>query len=220
MIVVLPLTVYFHTMTKRYEMVGIGGVLYPTAQDAASHTYMKQDGSLPSTPLIFPDNPFNDQIKNDKHILDLGCGIGRNLSWIMENTSADYTGLEPNASMRQFYWDIQDEKYKSRTNIVSHYNQIPDNVKFDVVVCTFVFQHIGRMTADDQMNVIDITNEVVKYCNPGCVWIMYEHDWEDMWIEEWAAECNVNFAVYKRDYAGIPELVDRRPHHLMIWQND
>lgn len=205
---------------KRYEMVGIGGVLYPTAHDAASHTYMKNDGSLPSTPLIFPDNPFNEQVAAAQNILDIGCGIGRNLSWIMENTQANYIGLEPNASMRQFYWDIQNTKWQNRAQVIPHIDNFPEDIKFDIVVCTFVFQHIGRMTAPDQMNVIDITKEVLKHCKPGCVWIMYEHDWEDLWIEDWIRECNVNLVVYHRDYTGIPELIDRRPHHLMIWKND
>ena len=30
--------------------------------------------------------------------------------WIMENTNATYIGLDPNTTMTNFFWDVQEEQ--------------------------------------------------------------------------------------------------------------
>lgn len=202
---------------KLLEKYGVASGEFETANDAASHTYMKNDGSLPSTELIFPTNPFNDSVQKAKSVLDLGCGIGRNLEWIMLNTDAHYYGLDPNKSMLLHFWNIQDSKWADRVTLVSSFDQLPD-IKLDIVVCTFVFQHIGYRTSDEQMNVTDITLEALKHCHDETVWIMYEHDWEEKWLERWFDDVKCVPVVYDRDSTAIPNLFDRGAHHLIIWK--
>lgn len=204
---------------KKLEPFGIAGRIYETPHSAAQDTYSDSSGNLPSTPLIFPDNPFNDDVATAKVILDLGCGIGRNLSWIMENTNAHYIGLDPNPSMLRFFWTVQDVvKYGSRVTLYSSFDQIPADTVIDVVVVTFVFQHIGFRPNEAQMNVSDITKNVRRFTTENTVWIMYEHEWEEKWAHRWMVENGVQPVVYEREYAGIPELTHRGLHDLIIWQ--
>lgn len=205
-------------MNKRFEAFGLASKYYLTLDEARGNTYTARDGSQPSTPLIFLDNPFNNEVSAAKNILDIGCGVGRNLEWVMTHTKANYVGLEPNPSMRKYFWDIQDKKWKDRVRLCADFTEFDPTVKFDVVECTFVFQHIGDMAPPDVMNAVDITKKIFEYCNPGCVWILYEHDLEQHWIEWWQKECGIEFSVYKGQYDGIEELTHRGNHHLMIFK--
>jgi SAM-dependent methyltransferase len=200
---------------KKLVEYGIASTHFKDAQEAHSHTYMTNDGRAVSTLLIFTDNPYNVQVAAAKHILDIGSGTGRNLDWIMQNTEAQYHGVDPNPSMHEFFWDIQDTKWQDRTHLYTSFDLPP--IHFDVVVCTFVFQHIGFRPPTGQMNVVDITKEALKFCTPDTVWIMYEHDWEEPWIWQWMEECDILPQVILPNYKGIPELTDRGAHHLIIW---
>jgi SAM-dependent methyltransferase len=200
---------------KKLVEYGVAATHFTSAQDAHSHTYMTNDGRAVSTPLIFADNPYNDRVAGAKAILDIGCGTGRNLEWVMQNTDAHYYGIDPNPSMHEFFWDVQDTKWLSRVSLFREFT-FPA-VQFDAVVCTFVFQHIGFRPPTGQMNVTDITKEALKFCDEKTVWIMYEHDWEEPWMEQWMAECNIHDPLIMRDYTGIPELTHRGAHHLIIW---
>lgn len=215
-------------MEKKLKTFGISDHIYVSPEDAIGQTYTTRDGEAVPTPLIFPDNPFNEDIKNAKHILDVGCGIGRNLSWIMENTNAHYYGFDPNESMLKWFWDVQDKKYESRVTISEGF--INPLEKYNVVVCTFVFQHIGYRPPEDIMNVGDITAEIKKNTSDGCIWILYEHDAEERWIEWWLCEQEINPDVYIRNYKGIEQLTHRddyvagdmydigASHNLIIWK--
>jgi len=204
-------------MTKRFEAVGLAATVYTTLDDAIGNTYTRRDGSHPSTPLMFPDNPFNDNIEVAKNILDLGCGVGRNLEWIMTHTKANYIGLEPNPSMRRFFWEKQDTKWKDRVKLCADFSELDPNVKFDAVVCTFVFQHIGSRVHPEVMNIADITKKVFEYSHPDCVWIMYEHEKEEYWISSWLKECAITPSVIMGEYCGIEELTHRGSHTLIIF---
>lgn len=217
---------------KELVKYGVAAKDYTDAHYAASETYMSHDSKLVSTPLTFDGNPFNDDVKNAKVILDLGCGVGRNLEWIMENTNAIYIGLEPNSSMLQYFWtynekyrsDTHTHNYKQRIRLVRDFHELRAIINedelppIDVVVCTFVFQHIGFRPGITQMNVADITKAAQEFTRKpeGALWIMYEHDWEEPWIDRWEDECNVTFDVYERSF-DYPLLTDRGRHHLMIW---
>jgi len=211
---------------KELVKFGVAAKDYTDANYAASETYMSHDAKLVSTPLTFPENPFNDRVSSAKVILDLGCGVGRNLEWVMENTNAIYIGLEPNESMLQFFW-THNEKYRhsDRIRLVRDFHELRAIVKadelppIDVVVCTFVFQHIGFRPGITHMNVADITKAAQEFtAKPdGAVWIMYEHDWEEMWIDRWEEECGITFDVYERSF-NYPLLTDRGLHHLIIWR--
>src|SRR5574338_660681 len=157
-------------MNKKLESVGVAGGEFLTAQDAASHTYMRRDGSMPPTPLMFVDNPFNEAVYNSRLILEIGCGTGRNLSWIMNNLRADYVGIEPNPSMRRAFWEIQNHDWKPRTVLLGSFEYLPPSDWADVVLCTFVFQHIGYRVNPDQMNITDITlRSETSYCVVGII---------------------------------------------------
>ena len=210
---------------KQLTKYGVASGDYKTAIEAASHTYMDKNEKLVPTPLIFADNPFNEQVKNAKNILDLGCGVGRNLSWIMENTNAHYWGFDPNQSMLDHFWEVNDPKWKDRVTLAKstdeiNFMMIDAPPKMDVVVCTFVYQHIGYRPDANSMNITDITQEVRRFSKSNSIWIMYEHDWEEIWIDRWFMECGIDPDVYKRDYTGIEELTHRRPHHLIIFEDD
>ena len=196
---------------------GVAAKDYTDPHYAASETYMTNDNKLPPTPLTFPENPFSGDVILAKNILDLGCGVGRNAPWIMENTQAHYYGIDPNTSMTQYFWNFVDRKYASRITIANDFDEVPLYVTFDIVVCTFVFQHIGFRPPANYMNVSDITNAVRRFTTKDTIWIMYEHDWEEKWIERWQEECNITFHVYKRDFE-FPGLAERGNHHLMVWR--
>ena|SRR6185437_250910 len=204
---------------KTFKAFGVASKNYQTKETAYGDTYTARDNSHPSTPLVMPLNPYNSEIIIAEAILEIGSGVGRNLKWIMENTSAHYYGIEPNESMRRFFWDYQEKKWEHRVTLVPTFEQLPIDLKADVVVVTFTFQHIGFMTPDDVFNVTDITKEAMKYTKSDAVWIMYEHDFEDNWIDRWKQECNIHFAVYERLYP-FEHLNHRGNHHLIIFKQN
>lgn len=208
---------------KKLEMVGVAGKNYPTAKQAIDDTYTTRDGENVSTNLTPNENLFSVDILASKNILDVGCGIGRNLKWIMENTEAHYHGLDPNESMLNFFWQVQDNKWKDRVSLYKDFSTFP-NIKFDTVVVTFVFQHIGYRTAEHQMNIDDITREIRKYTHSGTVWFIFEHSGEETdWISRWLENNDINPQVFIKGYKGLEELTHRDwlvdgGHHLLIWK--
>lgn len=216
---------------KIFEKYGVAKKDYGSAHDAKGDTYTCRDGSFVSTNLACDENPFKQELIKSKYILDFGCGVGRNLSWIMQNTSANYVGIDPNTYMTKYFWEVQKERdeysdeWMSRTTVCNTFEEIPSNVKFDYVVSTFVLQHLGyRLTGDSIMNITDITQTIFKNLNDGAVWFAIEHDGEEPgWLDRWRSENNIEFDVYIRGYKGIPELthrdnVHRDGHHLIIFK--
>lgn len=200
------------------------GVSYKQFTDpveARGFTYTTKDDRCPSTPIIFDDNPYNENIKNARYVLDVGCGIGRNLQGVMENTNAVYYGFDPNPDMMKFFWNWQDTKYKDRVILVGSLDDIPSEMKFDLVLITFVFQHIGYMPLGSVMNVADIGKEVSRFTQPETVWEMYEHDGENDWIQRWFDDMKIDAKniTYKRNYTEFSELIDRGSnHHLILFK--
>lgn len=219
-------------MDKVLEKFGVASRDYETKEHAMSDTYTTRDGRWVTTPFACNDNPYSQEFLNAKNVLDIGCGCGRNLRWFMENTNAHYWGLDPNATQLQYFWELNDTKWKDRVSLMMHFNQLPLPL-FDVVVSTFVFMHIGFRPPEGVMNVVDITKEVMKHTVNGCVWFLWEHDGEEKWIDYWAHECNIPLEtppnVYMRNYSGkdfdilthrnnlVP---DRTGHHLMIFKEE
>ena len=208
-------------MPKVFREFGTGAFYqHPSLEFAKSAVYQKDDGTWPPTPLIFPDNPFNEDILEAETIFDYGAGCGRNYPWVRDNTKARYVGLEPNATMRDWFW--HQNKLEANIEMWENLSELErfNTLKFDVVICTFVFQHLGYKFTDDTdtMNLTDITKSIQRMCNPGAVWIMYEDEREGSWIQRWKYECDITFDVFKPDYLWQPDLADRGPHHLMIWR--
>lgn len=202
---------------KKLESFGVAGINFKDKDIARGYTYTTKDDKLVPTNLIPDENPFGDDILNAKYILDIGCGVGRNLEWVMENTDAVYIGLDPNESILQYFWACQNEIWKCRVQLYKNFDEIPNDIIFDVVVSTFVFQHIGFRPNETQMNISDITKEARKFTRDGTIWFLFEHDGEEDWTERWFSEQNWQPTVYFRNYIGIPELTHRgTDHHLII----
>ena len=213
---------------KKY---GVAGKNYEDATTAKGDTYTKIDGGFPPTNLACSDNPFTKELESAKYILDFGCGVGRNLPWIMENTDAIYIGLDPNTTMTEYFWDVQIEQghnvesWNDRIQLYNDFDDIPSDINFDYIVTTFVLQHLGyRYINFGTMNLDDITQQLISRLNKRGVWFLIEHDSEEDWIPRWTKNGNINLDVYIRSYTGLPELTDRDHtapnggHHLMIWK--
>jgi cyclopropane fatty-acyl-phospholipid synthase-like methyltransferase len=208
---------------KEFKAFGVASKMYNNAKEAADDTYTTKDGKLEPTPLIFNDNPFNDNVKNAKKIFEIGFGVGRNVSWIMENTSAHYYGVEPNPTMFNAFWEYNDKKYQDRIHLYKHFNEISPCIRFDIVLSTFVLQHIGYMPLEDTMNVNDIVTNIRTHTKQDTVWIILEHDSEDSWIEQLFNDQDISPDVYIRRYKGIESMTHRdhtthTGHHLIIWK--
>jgi SAM-dependent methyltransferase len=216
---------------NKLKKFGVAGKTYLEAETAKGDTYTTNDGGFPSTNLGCSDNPFIEELNTARYILDFGCGVGRNLAWIMQNTDATYIGLDPNNSMTKFFWDVQEEQgyniedWKPRVQIYNEFDDIPSDIKFDYVVSTFVLQHLGyRYINPDAMDLDDITKTIKSKLNNGAVWFSIEHDSEESWIEQWLSNNDINLDVYIRSYTGLPELTHRDHcapnggHHLLIFK--
>jgi SAM-dependent methyltransferase len=207
-------------MTKVLRAIGISGQPHETPIDAARASYITDQGDFPATPLDMEENPLASEIPTAKYVLDLGCGVGRNLPWIMERTGAIYVGVDPNPSMLQFFWAIQDPQYLNRVHLYPDIESIPKDIVFDVVLSTFTLQHIGFRTLGDAMNVTDITKAILPYTSDFTIWIALEHELDEPgWVAQWAEECGIGFVVFERNYNKLPYLNHRGVPHLMIWQN-
>jgi SAM-dependent methyltransferase len=215
----------------KLKKFGVAGKDYGDATSAKGDTYTTLDGGFPPTNLACSDNPFIEELNSSKYILDFGCGVGRNLPWIMENTDAIYIGLDPNTTMTEYFWEVQSqqgydiEAWKSRVQLYNDFDDIPSDINFDYIVTTFVLQHLGyRYINFDTMNLDDISKQLISRLNDGGVWFLIEHDSEEDWIFRWTKNNNINLNVYIRSYKGLPELTDRDHtapnggHHLMIWK--
>jgi cyclopropane fatty-acyl-phospholipid synthase-like methyltransferase len=209
---------------KTFKPFGMAAGNYSSLGEAAINTYQDAEGKMPPTPLAFPDNPFSAECLAAKNIFEIGSGVGRNIPWVMEHTQADYWSVEPNETMRKYVWDFNDRKYYDRVMLYPNFIPIPP-ITFDVVLSTFVFQHIGYMPSDEIDNVTDITNHIRKFTHKGTIWILIEHDSEDKtWINRWFKEQNITPDVYIRGFKGIPEITARDScapnggHHLIIWK--
>jgi 2-polyprenyl-3-methyl-5-hydroxy-6-metoxy-1,4-benzoquinol methylase len=215
----------------KLQKFGVASKDYNAADLAKGDTYTRLDGSFPPTNLACKENPFSDQLKDAKYILDFGCGVGRNLPWIMENTNAIYVGLDPNTSMIQYFWEVQTEQgyniesWKNKVQLYNDFSEIPSDINFDYIVTTFVLQHLGyRYINVNTMNLDHITQALISRLNTGGIWFLIEHDSEENWISRWTNNNNIDLDIYIRSYKGIPELCDRDNtapnggHHLMIWK--
>ncbi len=206
-------------MEKKLEMFGVAARDYKDKEEAIGYTYTTRTGENISTNLTPAENPFSEQILSSKNILDVGCGIGRNLKWIMENTNSHYHGIDPNESMLRFFWEVQDQKWKDRVTLHKDFSTFT-NVKFDTVVITFVFQHIGYRPSESQMNIDDITNEIKKYTTGETVWFLFEHQGEEPWISKWLKNNKIEPHVFIENYGGLEELTHRGNHNLIIGKKD
>ncbi len=187
---------HFHLSSKKLDPYGVSIDNYNDADHAKGYTYTTRDGGFPPTPIFSPLNPFNEEIKNAKNVLEIGGGVGRNLPIIMEETNAHYHMVDPNDKMRNYFWDIQDKKYMDRVTLYKDFSELPSDVVIDFVLVTFVFQHIGFRPSIENMNVADITLEAMKHTRDGAVWFVLEHEREEVWQTRWMKACGIVPDVY------------------------
>ena len=215
---------------KTLKKYGEASKNYTSMEWARFDTYTTRDDTFPPTNIACKENPYKDELNTAKYILDFGCGVGRNLPWIMKNTNATYVGLDPNLEMIKYFWDVQESEghpineWKSRVELYNTFEQVPDNLKFDYVISTFVMQHLGyRYNEIGAYNLTDITKNILSRMNTNAIFFALEHDHEEDWITRWLYENNLKLDVYLRGYKGLPELTDRdflttSGHHLMIFK--
>ena len=184
---------------KKFETYGIASGNFKSLNEALAHS--KIQDKLVKSPIVFPQNPFNQHILESNNILEIGCGTGRNLEWILNNTKATYIGLDPNISMLNYFWE-QNCGYNymnKRIHITSDiYNSILQSKKYDVILSTFVFQHIAYNPTENIMNIDDITQIILRFTNKETVWFLIEHEGEqkDGWFDRWIN--NNKFTLHKK----------------------
>lgn len=217
---------------KVLKKFGVASENFSSAESARGATYTTRDNKFPPTTLACPGNPYITELNSAKYILDFGCGVGRNLPWIMNNTNAHYIGLDPNTDMTRFFWEVQSNEghnineWKPRVTLINEFSELDTNIKFDYVVTTFVLQHLGyRYIVINGLNLTEITKKILSRMNDGAVFFAIEHESEEYWIDRWLRECNIKLDTYIRAYKGLPELTERDfttwglGHHLMIFKH-
>lgn len=208
---------------------GVASKTYLSAEEAKGDTYTRVNGDFPSTNLFCKENPYKKEAQQAQYILDFGCGVGRNMPWVMMNTDAIYVGIDPNETMLYHFWEIQKqngfskEDWNDRVILYKDFSQIPEEIKFDYIISTFVLQHLGYRY-NSEFNLNNITQAIFTHSNKGAIWFALEHDSEEDWIPRWTIENDISLEVYIRGYKGLPELTDRDNtapnggHHLMIFK--
>lgn len=195
----------YYSSEKNLIPFGVSISNYADANIAKGYTYTTRDGQFPSTPIFSEFNVFSEEIKKSTNVIEIGCGVGRNLPIIMEQTNAHYYGVDPNELMHKYFWDLQDIKYKDRVTLCKSFDEIPHNIKADFVLVTFVYQHIGFRPPIDQMNVVDISLEAMKHTKDGAIWFVLEHEREEHWQERWLNILGITPDIYFKpggNYAG------------------
>jgi SAM-dependent methyltransferase len=205
---------------------GMAAGKYGNLSCACGEAYANK-GKLIRTPFVFLESPYNNKVLQCKNVFEIGCGVGRNIMWWMENTNANYFSVEPNPYMRQFV-TVHDPtcnklffpEWKKRVNVVDDFEGLPKPHKFDVVISTYVFQHLGYRNPTGVMNIDEITSKIKEFTDPGTIWILIEHEREEPgWIAKWLH--NNGFGppdLFIKDYKTCPELLYRGLHHLIITQ--
>jgi cyclopropane fatty-acyl-phospholipid synthase-like methyltransferase len=210
-------------MNKNLNAFGIASIEFDNLDMAKAYTYDDALGTFPPTPLLLKENPFNDEVLQAKSILEVGCGIGRNLPWILQHTRAKYFGLEPNPSMVKFFNDHHRNIQSERFEIHEDYRTLP-KMKFDIVLITFVLQHITYRPQGDSMNVDDIIQMCFEFSHPDTVFILIEHEFEEEgWMSKWFKNNQIFPDVYIRNWTrkgkcSVTELTDRGSHDLIIFK--
>ncbi|MFP4521561.1 MAG: FAD-dependent monooxygenase [Fibrobacterota bacterium] len=206
---------------KYFKSFGIAGIAVKDNEEAKSWQYTPWIRTQFHTPVLESGagkvkNPFASRMLDSKVVLDFGCGSGRNAPWVFENTGAFYLGIDPNPYMTGHFWDNNDKKYSRRAYIT---NSFDERVRYyegkvDLVLTTFVFQHIGFRPSGDVMNISDLTSRIKKLMKKDSIWVLYEHENEEKWVERWLLENDLKLLLQVRDvYVPDHSSSDRRGRH-------
>lgn len=208
---------------------GVASKNYTSQIEAKGDTYTQIDGTFPTTNILCKDNPHKQEFIESKYVLDFGCGVGRNLRAVLENTNAVYVGVDPNKTMLSYFWETQkqlginEDDVKNRVLLFDSLDNIPKDIMFDYVISTFVMQHLGYRYGETY-DLDTITDKIKERTHSKAVWFLLEHDSEEDWIERWLLSNNIKLEVFIAGYKGLPELCERdyttngSGHHLMIFK--
>jgi len=205
-------------VSKKFESWGRwnGTGKISTLEDAKFYTYLTDKGEHIPTPIINDDNPFNNEIINSNNILEIGCGVGRNVQYLLDNTNSNYIGVDPNREMTRWFWDVVD-----KSDRVKLFNDLNLDTEIDVVLSILTFEHIGYRTPNNIMDIRDITFEIMEYTHPGTIWVLVEHEVEEPgWIDRWCGDFNINPDVRIKNWSRFPEL-NHRPnsnYDFIVWK--
>lgn len=200
---------------------GIAGRQFTDAEDAKGNTYTEQSGNWPPTRLIHEDNPYSDVVKDAKYILEIGVGCGRNVPYILEETEADFYGIDPNESQLCHFWHyfpvwLNDQKH--RVHLYRDFTELPEGVTYDVIFSVATLMHLGYRY-NVRPNITDIVQSALKVLRPGGILWMLEHEREEAWQERMLTECAIEPDVYEKYYTGLPEMTHRGTDmNLIIWK--
>ncbi len=174
------------------------------------------------TPLIF-GHKYDNQILQAKKIFEIGCGLGRNLEWIMKNTKANYYGVEPNDTVLTHFWEYESNlEYKERVYLSNSFNEEIKKHKFDIIVCMFVFQHIGYRTTNikNAMDIDEITHEILPMTTKDTLWFLVEHEHEEAnWQAKWIMNSGFILLQEFKD-KDIETYKPKGGHNILILKND
>ena len=174
------------------------------------------------TPLTF-GHKYDNQILQAKKIFEIGCGLGRNLEWIMKNTKAKYYAIEPNPAVIKYFWEYENNlEYKERVYLSSSFDEEIKKHKFDIVVCMFVFQHISyrhnKGSDKNAMDIDEITHEILPMTNSNTIWLLAEHESEEAnWQAKW---------IMNNGFTLLQEFVDKEVynfsggHKILLLKNE
>lgn len=210
-------------MKKKLNAYGVASLDFPNLEMAKAYTYDDSQKTFPPTPLNFIENPFRDEVMQAQNILEVGCGVGRNLPWIIEHTKAKFYGVDPNPSMINYFKELYKDKPSDRYEIHSSFESLP-KIKFDVVLFTFVLQHISYRPGNESMHVDHIIQNCFDFSGGNTVFIVIEHDQEEVgWIEKWIKNNKIVPDVFIRDWTrkgkcSVASLTDRGSHDLIIFK--
>lgn len=205
---------------KTFRKFGVASKNYDNHFDAATDTYGTKSGIWPPTPICIPENPFLEECKHARNVLEIGCGVGRNLHSVMTETNANYYGIDPNENMTRWFWEHGDNsKWRDRAVIGNSFDVLPKDLRVDLVLSIFVLQHIGFRPDSSTMDVYDIGMKIKEYTVDGCIWYMLEHNHEERdWLQVWLTMMEF-VPVIKIPVESVPslhEMTSRGTHDFIV----
>ena len=206
---------------NKFEAYGLGATNVTNLANSTAVLFpLKNIKVVPSTPLCCKSNPFCKEIKEAKNILEIGCGFGRNVTWIIENTNAKYFGIDPNKSVAASFQERNRRHDKDRIYFTHEFDEIITENKYDVILTTYVFQHLApQPTKLDVMNLNEITEEIFKVTKPGTIWFLIDHEAEKRhWQRDWFKRFNIKPEIYIKDCQDFEEIHPIGKHNLTIFK--
>ena len=105
---------------------------------------------------------FTTLITPNSHVLEIGCGNGKNIHYILNNINCKMIGVD---TCQNFVNECREEKLEVYYNDISHLN-FNDN-SFDYVACIAMFHHL--LCKEAQINAM---NEILRVMKPGSTCII------------------------------------------------